>query len=78
MVYTDLAFYLTLFVGTLDCSGSHVVLRLVRKYPEYKIVNLDKLDYCSSQKNLESIAALPNYVFVKVRTSATSACTRGG
>ena len=48
------------------CSGSHVVIRLVNKYPNYKIVNLDKLDYCASLKNLESVAKKPNYSFVRV------------
>jgi len=52
------------------CSGSHVVILLVKKYPHYKIVNLDKLDYCSSLKNLEAVAGYPNYTFVKVRTGA--------
>jgi UDP-glucose 4,6-dehydratase len=38
---------------------------LVTKYPRYRIVNFDKLDYCSSLKNLDGIAAAPNYTFVK-------------
>jgi UDP-glucose 4,6-dehydratase len=46
-------------------SGSHVVLLLVRKYPQYMVVNFDKLDYCSCLKNLESIKGAPNYKFVK-------------
>lgn len=37
---------------------------LVNKYPTYKIINYDKLDYCSSLKNLESIEDAPNYEFV--------------
>jgi UDP-glucose 4,6-dehydratase len=37
----------------------------VKKYPQYKIVNFDKLDYCSCLKNLEEISAYPNYTFVK-------------
>ena len=39
---------------------------LVKKYPQYKIVNFDKLDYCASLVNIEEIAAYPNYTFVKV------------
>jgi hypothetical protein len=46
-------------------SASHVVILLVKKYPTYKIVNFDKLDYCSSLKNLAEIEAYPNYCFVK-------------
>jgi len=38
---------------------------LVRKYPNYRIVNFDKLDYCSSLKNMSAIHDLPNYMFVK-------------
>ncbi len=49
-----------------SCSASHVVILLVKKYPNYRIVNFDKLDYCSSLKNLDSIADAPNYSFVKV------------
>jgi UDP-glucose 4,6-dehydratase len=38
---------------------------LARKYPQYKIVNMDSLDYCSNLKNLEAVADAPNYLFVK-------------
>jgi UDP-glucose 4,6-dehydratase len=37
----------------------------VTKYPQYKIVNFDKLDYCASLKNIEDVTAYPNYTFVK-------------
>ena len=56
-----------LITGGAGFIASHVVIQLVRKYPNYKIVNFDKLDYCSSLKNLESINQCPNYSFVKVR-----------
>jgi hypothetical protein len=46
-------------------SASHVVILLAKKYPHYKIVNFDKLDYCSSLKNLAEVESLPNYLFVK-------------
>ena len=42
-----------------------MVLLLVKKYPKYKIVNLDRLDYCSCLENLDSIKMLRNYKFVK-------------
>jgi dTDP-D-glucose 4,6-dehydratase len=48
----------------LNCSASHVVILLATKYPTYKIINYDKLDYCASLKNLEAISDLPNYEFV--------------
>lgn len=41
------------------------MIRLVKNYPQYKIVNFDKLDYCSSLKNLASIEDEPNYKFIK-------------
>lgn len=44
-----------------------MVILLVKKYPQYKIVNFDKLDYCSSLKNLASVETCPNYSFVRVR-----------
>ncbi len=53
-------------VNDNDDSASHVVIHFVKKYPQYKIVNLDKLDYCSSLLNLRDIEGAPNYKFVKV------------
>ena len=44
-----------------------MVLHLLRKYPEYNVVNLDKMDYCSSIHYFKEAEALPNYSFVKVR-----------
>jgi len=41
------------------------VMLLVKKYPQYKVVNYDKLDYCSSLANLASIEGAANYKFVK-------------
>jgi len=46
-------------------SASHVVLLLVKKYPQFKIVNFDRLDYCSCLENLDEIKDYPNYKFVK-------------
>ena len=45
--------------GGAGFIASHIVIRLVKKYPNYKIVNFDKLDYCSSLKNLK--CALDDY-----------------
>lgn len=36
----------------------------VKKYPDYRIINLDKLTYAACLDNLKDIAAAPNYVFV--------------
>lgn len=49
----------------LPHSASHVVRLFVNSYPQYKIVNFDKLDYCASLKNIEDISKRPNYTFIK-------------
>jgi len=54
-----------LITGGAGFIGSHVVRRFVRKYPEYKIVNLDKLTYAGNLANLKDIEMAPNYNFVK-------------
>lgn len=48
------------------CRASHVVILLAKKYPQYKIVNMDCLDYCATLNNLKEIEDLPNYKFVEV------------
>ena len=54
-----------LVTGGAGFIASHVVILLVKKYPNYRIINYDMLDYCASLKNLVSIENLPNYKFVK-------------
>ncbi len=51
-----------------------MVILLVKKYPQYRIVNFDKLDYCSSLKNLDGIAGAPNYTFVKASSRVVLIC----
>jgi hypothetical protein len=46
--------------------GSHVVRLFVNKYPDYKIINLDKLTYAGNLANLKDIEDKPNYRFVKM------------
>ncbi|GMP53527.1 hypothetical protein CsSME_00018969 [Camellia sinensis var. sinensis] len=54
-----------LITGAAGFIASHVANGLIRKYPEYNIVVLDKLDYCSNLKNLNPSRSSPNFKFVK-------------
>ncbi|AAD30579.1 putative UDP-glucose 4,6-dehydratase [Arabidopsis thaliana] len=54
-----------LITGAAGFIASHVANRLIRSYPDYKIVVLDKLDYCSNLKNLNPSKHSPNFKFVK-------------
>ena len=45
--------------------GSHVAILLCQKYPQYKVVVYDRLDYCSCLENLTEIKDLPNFKFIK-------------
>src|SRR5881394_4090144 len=54
-----------LITGGAGFIGSHVVRLFVTKYPEYKIVNLDKLTYAGNLANLRDVENKPNYEFVK-------------
>ena len=54
-----------LITGGAGFIGSHVVRLFVNKYPDYKIVNLDKLTYAGNLANLSDIEKKPNYVFEK-------------
>lgn len=54
-----------LITGAAGFIASHVANRLVRNYPHYKIVVLDKLDYCSNLKNLYPSRISKNFKFVQ-------------
>ncbi|KAM1359075.1 hypothetical protein ACFX1X_046500 [Malus domestica] len=54
-----------LLTGAAGFIASHVCNRLIRNYPDYNIVVLDKLDYCSNLKNLHPSMSSPNFKFIK-------------
>ncbi len=54
-----------LITGGAGFIGSHLTRLFVTNYPEYNIVNLDKLTYAGNLENLKDIEDKPNYTFVK-------------
>ena len=54
-----------IITGGAGFIGSHVVRLFVTKYPEYHIINVDKLTYAGNLANLKDIENKPNYTFVK-------------
>src|ERR1035437_8893271 len=54
-----------LITGGAGFIGSHLVRLFVNKYPDYMIINLDKLTYAGNLANLKDIEDSPNYTFVK-------------
>ncbi len=54
-----------IITGGAGFIGSHVVRLFVNTYPDYRIINVDKLTYAGNLANLKDIEECPNYVFIK-------------
>lgn len=61
----DRKFKTLLITGGAGFIGSNFIHYIARKYPEYKIINLDKLTYAGNLENLRDIENNPNYKFLK-------------
>lgn len=51
--------------GGAGFIGCHLVKRLVDRYPDYRIVNVDALTYAGSPLNLTEVEGKPNYIFCR-------------
>jgi len=54
-----------LVTGGAGFIGSNFIKHIIKKYPDYKIINLDKLTYAGNLDNLREIEGNANYKFVK-------------
>ncbi|MFA6524260.1 MAG: dTDP-glucose 4,6-dehydratase [Candidatus Paceibacterota bacterium] len=54
-----------LVTGGAGFIGSNFIIYMMDKYPNYKIVNLDKLTYAGNLENLKSIENNPKYTFIQ-------------
>jgi len=54
-----------LVTGGAGFIGSYFILYWLKKYPQDKIINLDKLTYAGNLENLKSVEKNPNYEFIQ-------------
>lgn len=54
-----------LITGGAGFIGSHVVRLFLNKYPDYQVINFDKLTYAGNLENLKDVDSMANYAFFK-------------
>lgn len=54
-----------LVTGGAGFIGSNFIRHILNKYPDYRVINLDKLNYCGNLENLRDIENDPRYAFVR-------------
>lgn len=55
-----------LVTGAAGFIASHVAIRLARLYPQYRIVGVDKISYCSDKRNVvDPLEGCSNFRFVQ-------------
>ncbi|MDD3628643.1 MAG: dTDP-glucose 4,6-dehydratase [Actinomycetota bacterium] len=54
-----------LVTGGAGFIGSNFIHYILKKYPEYKVINLDKLTYAGNLENLRDVEDNPNYMFIR-------------
>jgi len=59
------AFKTILITGGAGFIGSHIVRKMVNKYPNTQLVNLDALTYAGNLENVADVASASNYTFVQ-------------
>ena len=62
---TVLEYMNLLITGGAGFIGSNFIRYILNQYPDYKIINLDKLTYAGNLENLRDIENNPHYTFVK-------------
>ncbi|MDD3042313.1 MAG: dTDP-glucose 4,6-dehydratase [Methanosarcinaceae archaeon] len=54
-----------LVTGGCGFIGSNFIIYMLEKYPDCRVINLDKLTYAGNPENLKSIRDNPNYTFIR-------------
>jgi len=54
-----------LITGGAGFIGSNFIRCILNRYPDYKIINLDKLTYAGNLENLRDVENNPHYSFIK-------------